>query len=104
MWLIVSAFLAFWTLFAFGLAGPVAGFTYLAFVAICLGMAAGLWTGRGGRRVTLLSVFLGGALAVVGVAEAVFADPSAATSNAALALLGVAILLSSVALLRAQST
>ncbi|SRR5258706_1405145 len=102
MWLIVSAFFAFWTLFAFGFGGPVAGVAFLALVAICIAMVAGLW-GRGGRRVTLLSVLLGGALAVLGVAEAVFADASAATSNAAIALFGVAIMLSSVALLRAQS-
>jgi hypothetical protein len=102
MWLIVAAFFAFWTLFAFGWAGPVAGFAFLALVASCIGMVAGLWR-RGGRRVTLLSVLLGGALAVLGVTEAVLADPSAATSNAAVALFGVAILLSSVALLRAQS-
>src|SRR5258706_14020714 len=101
MWLIVSAFFAFWTLFAFGFGGPVAGVAFLALVAICIAMVAGLW-GRGGRRVTLVSVLLRGALAVLGVAEAVFADASAATSNAAIGLFGGGIRLWSGAFLARQ--
>jgi hypothetical protein len=102
MWLIVAAFLGFWTLFAFAWGGPAAGLTFLALVATSLGMVAGLWTGRGGRRLALLSLVLGSALLVLGAAEVVLADPSAATSNLVMALLGVAIVLCSVVLLHAQ--
>ena len=102
IWLIIAAFLAFWTLFAFAWGGPVAGLAFIALVAICLGMVAGLWTGWGGRRVALLSLVLGSGLLVTGAAEAVLADPSAGTGNVVLALFGVAIVLSSAFLLRVQ--
>jgi uncharacterized oligopeptide transporter (OPT) family protein len=104
MWLIIAAFLGFWTLFAFAWGGPLAGLLFLALAATCLGMVAALWTGRGGRRAALVSLVLGLVFLVAGAAGVVVADPSAATSNLVLALLGVAIVLASAFLLRVQRT
>jgi hypothetical protein len=100
MWLALAVFLAVVTLFALGVAGW-AGALFLIPVALSLVMAAALWAGRGGRMTVVVSLGLGATLTLIGLIEALLADPSAASANVAIALLGSAITLSSAVAVRA---
>jgi len=101
-WIVVAALLALVAYVGLGLAGPSAipiVLVLLVFVALALGLAAAMWTGRGGRNVAILSLILGVVLAVIGLSPW-GPDPTIAPEEIGAALFGVAIALTSAYALR----
>lgn len=97
-WLVVAADLAVGTYWGLGIAGPSAVPSAMLLVlaaAASVALAAAIWSGFGGRRVALLSMFLGIALAVVPFTNWYGSDETGLETRFGIALFGVAIALAS---------
>ena len=91
---------AYWGL---GIAGPSAwpGVALLLGLAVLsIGLAAGLWTGFGGRRVAIVSIAFGAVFAGISLVNPWGDDHGLTTTNLGGALIGLAIVLASVFALR----
>ena len=100
LWLILASFLAVTVLLAMAASAPLA-WAFAVPAAIAGGLGA-LLLREGGARFVPASILLGGALTVVGLLEALLADPTTTTGDLAIALIGAAIALSSAFAYRAD--